>query len=427
MYFRRILAVFAGLGSMAVGAPAPVEQETIPSAKGLKHTTKAQKRSLSFPQSAIDVLEGSPISQLARIAELQLASLLESQIALAVQLETIKNNVRINTFRTQFSQVNCVIITVTNVVDQRDPNNINNRYLLNQLRIDHGFPDKELLVMVTDAQTMTISATSATPPTSTIPTATLDFSQSTMTNSLDLGALGNFLQSTAAPSASFLNHRSSHQQPQRREVNIIGLDNGNGDAPFAIGGSPFGLFDQPLLLPFGTTAPTAGLVLQDPAVIIFPDQQGTFVETLDTFATDCLLSGATGGGIFNLFNEQDGQSLLYPSFEAALAAQLANLNLGGVLRTGGVLPLPIIPPSVLAANPELASELDEQQQEDPALTENLSGEEPTPTQTGDDTEETQATAVSESTQTGATAPDPTQGQGKGRHRGGRQRRAFLKA
>lgn len=71
----------------------------------------------------------------ALLAEQQLVQQVQAQLALINTVETIKNNIRINTFKSRWSQVNTVIVTVTNVVDARDPNNINTRYMVNQLKV----------------------------------------------------------------------------------------------------------------------------------------------------------------------------------------------------------------------------------------------------------------------------------------------------
>lgn len=68
-------------------------------------------------------------------AEQQLGALVQSQLALINTVESIKNNIRVNHFKTRWNQVNTVIVTVTNVVDARDPNNVNTRYMVNQLKV----------------------------------------------------------------------------------------------------------------------------------------------------------------------------------------------------------------------------------------------------------------------------------------------------
>jgi hypothetical protein len=193
---------------------------------------------------------------------------------------------------------------VTNVIDARDPANINKRYLLNQLLADNGAPDKQLLVMVSQAQEMTIGAT-----------PTVDLS----------GIIGT------AASASVLSTATSSPV-------VAGFD------PAA----PFGLFNGSLILPYNTSAPSSAVIFEDPANIIFPGASGLggslFVQSAAGFSQDCAVFTAQQSSFLNLASLQ-----LFASVEQAAAAQLAAIHLGTAL--------PLIPPSVLAANSGLASAL----------------------------------------------------------------------
>jgi hypothetical protein len=79
----------------------------------LKYRSKAQRRSPLIIQEnvveqSITIVQNQNlgvISQLAVIAEQELAALVQSQVALVTQLEEIKNNIRINHFKAKFSQV----------------------------------------------------------------------------------------------------------------------------------------------------------------------------------------------------------------------------------------------------------------------------------------------------------------------------------
>lgn len=75
------------------------------------------------------------LNALALQAEQEFAALLQSQLTLINTIETIKNNIRLNHFKTRWNTVNTVIVTITNVVDARDPANVNNRYMVNQLKV----------------------------------------------------------------------------------------------------------------------------------------------------------------------------------------------------------------------------------------------------------------------------------------------------
>jgi hypothetical protein len=310
-------------------APASAERDATPVEKGLKYRTRAQKRNpLIIQQTVVEqpitIIQNQNlglISQLAAVAEQQFAALVQSQVALVTQLEEIKNNIRVNHFRASFNTVvsppplpdnppdpnisqNTVIVTVTNVIDARDPANVNKRYLLNQLLADNGVPDKQLLVMVTQAQAMTIGAS-----------PTIDLS----------GILG-----TAASA-------SAVSTPTAGAV-VAGFDP---NAPFASSNGS-------LILPYNTSAPSNALVFEDPANIIFLDNSNSnnqlFVQSAVGFQNDCAAFTAQQNSFVNLAALQ-----LFGSVQAALAAQLATINLGTAL--------PLIPPSVLAGNAALASAL----------------------------------------------------------------------
>lgn len=144
-------------------APAPVENGMTPSERGLKFRSRFQRRAPLIIQEVVEeqsitVVESDAgeVDQLERLAEQELGALVQAQIALVQQLETIKNNIRINSFRAQFTNVDTVIVTVTTIVDARGSGGSNKRYLVNQLYADNGVNTKQVVVMVSDAQTMTI-------------------------------------------------------------------------------------------------------------------------------------------------------------------------------------------------------------------------------------------------------------------------------
>ena len=89
-----------------------MERDVTPAEKGLRHKTKRQLGALIQPNIQISNTQITVVNQnlgvigqLTRLAEQQLAALVQSQIQLVTQLETIKNNIRINHFKARFSQV----------------------------------------------------------------------------------------------------------------------------------------------------------------------------------------------------------------------------------------------------------------------------------------------------------------------------------
>ncbi len=133
MYYSKMFTALVGLTSLVAAGkrphpankleytsltspspvPASVERDITPAQRGLKHKSRAQRRSPLIIQENINiepqitVVEENlgALSQLATIAEQEFAALVQSQVALITQLETIKNNIRVNHFKARFSQV----------------------------------------------------------------------------------------------------------------------------------------------------------------------------------------------------------------------------------------------------------------------------------------------------------------------------------
>lgn len=156
MFFRDIVSTLAGLSLVAAGKPQhdsdPLGETTIHSHISIvptsfdERTAPPEKRDIIIQQTVIEPQLVSinqnlaALSAAALLAEQQLAAQVQAQLALVNTVNTIKNNIRINTFKSRWSQVNTVIVTVTNVVDARDPNNVNTRYMVNQLKVSYFSP-----------------------------------------------------------------------------------------------------------------------------------------------------------------------------------------------------------------------------------------------------------------------------------------------
>jgi hypothetical protein len=256
------------------------ERDVSPSEMGLRW--KSQKRSpltilQNIQETSVTVVEENldTINQLQLLAENQFAQLVQAELALVSQVQSIKDNIRVNHFKSRFSSVNTVIVTVASVVDFRDSSSVNNRYLVSQLLADNGFPDKQVVVMVSEVETMTINAVSPT-----------------------LGLDGIFASGATAASA-----------PTATPI-ISGFD------PNA----PFGQLNQSLILPFGSLAPTMDLVFVDPAAIIYPNQAGLFVESSNSFLADCGFYADNGNSFFSL------AAGIFTSFNQIALAELAGLS-----------------------------------------------------------------------------------------------------
>lgn len=152
------------------------------------------------------------------------------------------------------------------MVDARAAQGAQNRYMVNQLLADNGKPDNQIMVMVSDAQTMTIGASQ-----------TVDLA--------GVQAASALSQPTGAPS-------------------LVAAD------PAA----PFGRLNESLILPIGAQAPAIDLVFADPAAIILPGQNNLFVESTDTFLQDCGFYQSNGNAFANLASQS------FASFEQITVA-----------------------------------------------------------------------------------------------------------
>ncbi|KAI1655009.1 hypothetical protein F4813DRAFT_186844 [Daldinia decipiens] len=264
MFFGQACAALLGLSSLVASAPTS-ESLALASKRGLKW--KPRRTPLTIEQivqeTNIIIVEDNQaeLDALQRLAEQQFAQLVQAQVALITQLEDIKNNIRVNHFKARFSQVNIVIVTVSTLVDARAAEGSQNRYMVNQAVVDNGKPESQIMVMVSDAQTMTIGAS----------------------NTVDLAgvqAASAITQPTAVPA-------------------LVSAD------PAA----PYGKANQSMILPIGASAPAIDLVFADPAAIILPNQQDLFVESTGTFLQDCGFYQSNGNAFINLVSQ------LFTSFE----------------------------------------------------------------------------------------------------------------
>lgn len=130
MFLKSIIPALAGLSSLVAAVPTSMPRD----AAGQKRDVIIQQTVIE-PQIVVINQNLGALSALALQAEQEFAALVQSQLTLINTVEAIKNNIRINTFKSRWANVNTVIVTVTNVVDARDPANINKRYMVNQLKV----------------------------------------------------------------------------------------------------------------------------------------------------------------------------------------------------------------------------------------------------------------------------------------------------
>lgn len=133
MFFRYMVPALAGLSSLVAAMPTSGQQRD--AAGHNKKRDVIIQQTVIEPQVVVINQNLGALSALALQAEQEFAALVQSQLTLINTVETIKNNIRINTFKSRWAQVNTVIVTVTQVVDARDPANVNTRYMVNQLKV----------------------------------------------------------------------------------------------------------------------------------------------------------------------------------------------------------------------------------------------------------------------------------------------------
>ncbi|OHE92783.1 hypothetical protein CORC01_11933 [Colletotrichum orchidophilum] len=258
------------------------------------------------------------ISQLQKQSERELAALVQSQLALAKQLQTVKDTIRINHFKAQFPQANTIIVTVTGLVDNRNQGQQNKRYLVNQLLADNGQAGKQTLVMVTDPTNLEITTQQAA--------------------SVQANAFGAARVQLESPPLTAAGSNTSDVSAQ-----AVGSTSDSSLSLAAFSqAAPFGQVGQSIILPAGTQAPQL-LSVPDPAAIILPQQQGLFVQNAGTFLSDCAKSAASAANGNPALAGAAAQ--IYSSFEQIAAAQLAGLSgLGIFIGNRGNNTAQAIPP-----------------------------------------------------------------------------------
>ncbi|KAI2636392.1 hypothetical protein GGS26DRAFT_493382 [Hypomontagnella submonticulosa] len=264
MHFTQ--ACIALLGFSSLVSSAPTDGSLAPASdRGLKWRSRRANVIVQqiVQETNIVVIEDNKaqLDALQRLAEQQFAQLIQAEVALITQLEDVKNNIRVNHFKARFSQVNTVIVTVSTIVDARAGKGNQKRYMVNQQLIDNGKPESQIMVMVSDAATMTIGASK-----------TVDLA--------GVQGASAVTKPTAAPA-------------------LVAAD------PKL----PYGKAGSAAILPIGAKAPAIDLVFADPAAIILPNQKNLFVESTDTFLQDCGFYQSNGNAFANVGAQ------LFTSFE----------------------------------------------------------------------------------------------------------------
>ncbi|KAL3424767.1 hypothetical protein PVAG01_04048 [Phlyctema vagabunda] len=167
------------------------------------------------------------LTEIQRGREVQLTQVIQKQIQIVDQKKRARDNVRKNHYRNRNRNQNTVIIIVTQVIDVRDSNNRNDRFLARQIRADNDPSFEDVAVVMTEIEQLTVGA-------GQVQTVASD-------GLLQAAALATGV--SAAPAIATYN-------------------------PAAIPGA-----NQTQMLPIGASAPNWGLQVEnDPAMIIEADQ-----------------------------------------------------------------------------------------------------------------------------------------------------------
>ncbi|OAA58387.1 hypothetical protein SPI_06460 [Niveomyces insectorum RCEF 264] len=353
MLFTNTLLAFAGFNSLALAAPAVLKRKAgvvgrhiVPrgSIVNIESNNINVEESNTIivqqtvVQPSVTVVEENLdlVSQLALIAEQEFSELVQSQLALVQEVETIKNNIRVNHFRARFAEVNTVIVCVTELVDLRNGGSRNTRYMVNQLLADNGHPQKSVVVMLTAASPVTINT--ATP--------TLDLSGLLGANG-SAGLPSNVVASVvAAASASAAvaaaAAASSSSAFSNSSTTGANSSSNNTETPQVAAfdpNNPYGQINQTVILPYGSKAPSlpnGAQIMADPASIILPNQNNLLIEDITEFNADCSLYNRNELSLFNLQSEiVQTEQISVVEVSGLSLGSVSSLNLAAAALLGG--------------------------------------------------------------------------------------------
>lgn len=212
---------------------------------------------------------------------------------------------------------NTVIVSITEVIDVRNAASPNKRYMVNQQLADNGNSQSTVVVMLTASSPMTIGLPSQSLDLSGLLGAAASALPSKVVASVVSDAAASataVAASAAANAATFANTTvASSNSSSSSSGQVTSFDPNN----------PFGQFNQSMILPYGSKAPSlpdGAQIVSDPAAIILPNKGGLLVEDVSQFSQDCAALASTS----TLFNLQS--SVLQA--EQIAAQLLSGLSLG---------------------------------------------------------------------------------------------------
>jgi len=188
MIFPTLSTSLLGFATLAIAAPHlhsrfesgvavrsssdPVEQGIFPRARGNNNNivqditiTELSTTDFSLPSDQ-------------RSQDVELVKLVQEKIIVIDNSRQFRDNVRKNTFRNKNKNVNTVVIVVTEVIDQRDSNNFNTRYLTRQLQSNSNV-EEQVIVVISESQVMTVGGSNSNKNSRPTRVGTASSSQST--------------------------------------------------------------------------------------------------------------------------------------------------------------------------------------------------------------------------------------------------------
>ncbi|EFX00114.1 hypothetical protein CMQ_7116 [Grosmannia clavigera kw1407] len=329
MHVSSVLMALAGLSSLATAAPATVDRRTSikrhvvgrplkatknnggNSSNGNSGNTIVIEQTIIEPTVVIVQENLNLVTELALIAEQEFSALVQAQLALVQEIGIIKNNIRVNHFFAKFSEVNTVIIVITEVVDVRSKGGSNTRYMVNQQLANHKGSQSTVVVMMTAASPMTIG----------LPTASLNLSA--LPSGFSASVVSDAAARTTADAASAAANTAAFSNTTVGSSKSKGNSSSSGQVTSFDPSNPFGKFNQSIILPYGSKAPSlpnGAQIVSDPAAIILPNQGSLLVEDVNRFSQDCAVLESTQ----TLFTLQSAEL----QAEQIAAQLLSGLSLG---------------------------------------------------------------------------------------------------
>jgi hypothetical protein len=171
MHFAKLSAVLIGLAAFVSALPNPHERRMFWNPRSLERKDDGSKNK-NKDTTIIDTTVVK-LTEQSRNSEIELTVKVEEKIQIEEQKKKAKDNVRKNHFRNKNKDVvrknlpkmvyaalanthqNTIIIVITEILDVRDSNNHNIRYMKHQLRADNK-AQSDITIQVTEVEIITI-------------------------------------------------------------------------------------------------------------------------------------------------------------------------------------------------------------------------------------------------------------------------------